>query len=265
LIEFPGGSLLADPMLSARIMGLWPRLKPPGLRVEDLPPVDAVLISHPHLDHMDIPTLRRLSRDATLIVPRDTAKLAKTLGYRETAALDEWDSIEPVAGLKIVAVPAIHVGIRGMGLGATARGALGYVVETAEGSVYFAGDTAYGPHFIEIRERLSPDVAMLPIGAFVPWLLMKHFHMGPQTALQAFVDLGAEWFVPHHYGTFILSLEAARAPLRLLRREVIRRNMMDQLVIVRRGKTAVFTDGKPDVKPYRQTWPGISNNTREVR
>ncbi len=252
LIEWPGGRVLTDPMLSSRIAGIWPRLNPPALGAEELPPVDTVLISHPHLDHMDIPTLRRLNRNATLAVPRETAGLAKRLGYRETAALDDWNSFEPAPGLKITAVPAIHVGIRVVGLGASARGAIGYVIEAAGRSIYFAGDTAYGPHFTQIRERTNPDVAILPIGAYSPWFFMKYFHMSPRAALRAFGDLGAEWCIPCHFGTFALSLEPARQPLQLFKREAARHDLTDRTVIVDRGQTAVFNNKKPQIKNYEK-------------
>jgi len=227
-------------MLSRRIAGLYPRLNPPAISTRDMPPVNAVLISHPHLDHMDIPTLDRLDKSAAVVVPRGTGNMAETLGYKETVAMRTWEEFSPANGIKVTATPAVHIGVRGWGLRAAARGAVGYVVEMSGLKIYFAGDTAYGPHFGEIREKLKPDIALLPIGAYRPWFFMKNFHMDPASALKAFEDLGAKWCLPYHWGTFVLSLEPVNEPLRLFRREAMRRDVWEKIVVLERGQTADF-------------------------
>ena len=253
LIESGGKRILTDPVFSTRLGGIWPRVSSPGLNLNELPPIDAILISHPHLDHMDIPTLRRLPRNAVLVVPQNTESLANRLGYRETAALENWQEIQPLDDLAITAVPAKHLGIRSWGMGAHARGAVGYIVEIDGQSIYYAGDTAYGPHFSEIRERCHPMLAMLPIGAYRPWFFMRHFHMNPEFALKAFKDLEAKWLAPYHWGSFVLSFEPVTEPLKLLKKKAEQMGVLDRILIIPRGKTALMNDGTPQIKPYEKT------------
>jgi len=253
VVEGDGWRVITDPVFSRRIAGVWPRLKPPAISPEAIDPPDAVLVSHPHLDHMDLPSLRRLKGDDTaLIVPRGVGNLAKKLNYPKNIVLDKWERAEISNGVSVSATPAIHLGIRGMGMGASARGAVGYVVESGDWSVYFAGDTAYGPIFSEIRKRLKPRVALLPIGAYRPWFLMRHFHMNPALAVKAFIESGAEWCLPCHYGSFVLSLEHPREPLRLFKKEAAKSGVAEKVVIVSRGHTVKFGGACPSVTPARR-------------
>ncbi len=248
LVEGDGWRVITDPIFSKRIAGIWPRLNPPALTPESIGPLDAVLISHPHLDHMDLPSLKLLKeKSGALMVPEGTGNLAERLNYSKTVATDIWERTEFSTGFSVTATPAVHLGIRGMGMGASARGAAGYVIESGDLRLYFAGDTAYGQIFTEIRERLRPHAALLPIGAYRPWFFMRHFHMSPALAVKAFIETGADWCVPYHYGSFVLSLEHPREPLRLFKKEAIRNDIMNKVVIVPRGGTAKLGGAYPPV------------------
>lgn len=223
LVQLDGVNVLTDPVWSYRVSPVtWAgprRHRPPGIRFEDLPPIDAVVVSHNHYDHMDVATLRRL-RDAhrpAVFSGLGNGSFLESEGIPSTD-LDWWQSAELGNGVTVTSVPAKHFSSRGP----TDRDfALwgGFVIRGASGSVYFAGDTGYGSHFAEIGRRLGPmRVALLPIGAFLPGWFMSPVHMGPAEALRAARDLRAEVTVPIHYGTFPLGDDAEDEPLRELER-----------------------------------------------
>lgn len=224
LVQRDGVNVLVDPIWSERA-GPRPwvgskRHRPPGIRFEDLPPIDVVLVSHNHYDHLDLPTLERL-------VARDHPRILVGLGNRRllldhgigaaAVELDWWDALT-VRGLRFTAVPAAHWSNRGL---ADRRETLwcGFAIEGPAGLTYFAGDTGYGPHFAALRERLgAPRLALLPIGAFRPRWFMERHHMDPADALRAAGDLGAATSVGIHFGTFSLADDGEDEPVETLRR-----------------------------------------------
>ena len=225
LLQLDGVNVLTDPIWSARTSPVSfagpERVRPPGLRLEDLPPIDVVLISHNHYDHLDLDTLRRLHerwRPAILTGLGNEALLAKH-GIPDAATLDWWQS-ETFAGLRITAVPARHWSNRGL---CDRAGTLwmGFVLHGRGGPVYFAGDSGEGPHFAQIRERFGPvRLALLPIGAYKPEWFMHEAHIGPAEALSVHERLEAGTSVAIHHGTFPLGddgqTEAADELRRLL-------------------------------------------------
>jgi L-ascorbate metabolism protein UlaG (beta-lactamase superfamily) len=225
LIQAAGLNLLTDPVWSDRaspVSFLGPRrVTPPGIAFADLPPIDAVLLSHNHYDHLDVATLRRLHADhAPLIVTpfgNDTIVRRAVPGANVVAG--DWGDRFALAGdVDVHIVPAHHWSARGTG---DRRMALwgGFMLRTAAGLVYFAGDTGYGDGaiFRAMQERYGPvDVALLPIGAYAPRWFMAAQHTDPREAVQMMIDLGARDAIGIHWGSFQLTDEAREEPVVLL-------------------------------------------------
>ncbi len=215
LIQIANVNILTDPIWSQRCSPVqWAgpkRRHAPGIRFEDLPPIDAVLISHNHYDHLDVGTLRRLPRKQTFVALGNAAFL------KGATELDWWESAPIAPSIDVHCVPAQHFSSRGI----TDRDAnlwCGFVIETPRGAIYFAGDTGWGPHFEMIRERFGPmRVALLPIGAFRPEWFMCAVHISPRDAVRAAAALEAEVSIPMHYYTFDLGDDGQDEPAEMLR------------------------------------------------
>ncbi|HEY3688985.1 MAG TPA: MBL fold metallo-hydrolase, partial [Pseudonocardiaceae bacterium] len=215
LLCLDGLTVAVDPVLSARILGAGQRLIPPGL--DRLPPLDLLLISHNHYDHLDAPTLRPLARDTPVVAPCGLGRWFRRRGFTLVTELDWWQSVW-VGALEVTFVPAHHWSRRGLfDHCATLWG--GFVLTLPGGMrVYHAGDSAYGPFFASIGARYPGiDVAMLPIGAYSPRWFMGNMHVDPEEAVQAGCDVGARVMVPMHWGTFRLSREPALEPIERIR------------------------------------------------
>lgn len=219
LIQIGPWNLLTDPVWSDRcspLASVGPRrVRNPGIRLDELPTIHAVLLSHDHYDHLDLRTLMWLGRrDQPLVVTGlGVGALLREHGLANVVECDWWQSAE-LGPLTIHFVPAQHFS----GRGARDRNRTlwgGLVVSTPEdGSCYFAGDSGYGPHFADIRERLgAPRLALLPIGAYEPRWFMGPVHMNPDDAVRAHVDLGARRSLAIHFNTFQLTDEAIEQPV----------------------------------------------------
>lgn len=225
LLQHAGANILTDPIWSERASPLsWTgprRHRKPGVSWEDLPRIDIVLISHNHYDHLDRPTLRRLAArgESTFIVPIRVAALLRSEKIGPAHELDWGESFSftgPLAGAIVHSVPAMHFSSRGIFDGNKTLWC-GYLIEWPERRIYFAGDTAFGGHFAQIRERFgSPHLALLPIGAYEPRWFMSPIHMAPDEAVKAHKILGAETSVAIHHGTFQLTDEGIDAPKKQL-------------------------------------------------
>jgi L-ascorbate metabolism protein UlaG (beta-lactamase superfamily) len=222
LVQMDGVNILTDPIWSERcspVSFAGPRrVHPPGLRFEQLPPIDVVLVSHNHYDHLDLPTLERLAAEhrPRIFVPVGNRVILDRAKIRNVEELDWWQSIEVRDGIRVAAVPTQHFSGRGLFDRDRALWA-GFVVTGPAGAMYFAGDTGFGPHFGQIRARYGPPrLAMLPIGAYRPEWFMSRVHMSPEEALRAHQILGAEASVAIHFGTFRLADDGQdEAPARI--------------------------------------------------
>ncbi|MEI8289761.1 MAG: MBL fold metallo-hydrolase [Verrucomicrobiota bacterium] len=235
LIQFNDLNVLVDPNF-ANWLFLLKRLKRSGLRVGDLPPIDLVLLSHAHYDHFHKPTLRKLSHPKIALMPWGVGDLAKNLGFGRIVELDWWESFSQ-RDWKVTFTPSKHWGART--LHDHHRGYGGFVLEHQGRKIYHAGDSAYFEGFAEIGEKLRPEIALLPIGAYHPETFRK-VHMGPDEAVQAFKDLRAKVFVPMHYGTFKLSFEDMDEPPRWLKEIASQQQLTSRLKILDEGVPKVF-------------------------
>ena len=184
---------------------------------DDLPDIDAVLISHNHYDHLDLPTLRRLAArgDSKFIVPARVASLLRLEKIGPAHEMD-WGESLSLMGFTIHCVPALHFSSRKI-YDRNKTLWCGYIIESQERLVYFAGDTAFGDHFSQVRNNFgAPDVALLPIGAYEPRWFMSPVHMAPEEAVQAHEILGAKTSIAIHHGTFQLADDGIDTPLRRL-------------------------------------------------
>jgi L-ascorbate metabolism protein UlaG (beta-lactamase superfamily) len=240
LLQVSGRKILVDPVFSKRLIVLR-RQRRPGTVVEQLPAIDMVLLTHAHMDHLDMSSLRSViratrrltGRTPEVIVPRGVEDLVERLGFSQVHGLSWWEQIE-VQGLKVTMTPCKHWGARMFR--DTHRGYGGYVVKGDGQSVYHSGDTAYFDGFREIGARLKPEVVLLPIGAYFPDSY-RSVHTSPEEAVRAFVELGAQTMVPMHYGTFRLGREPMEEPVQRLEAEAIRLGIKDQIKILEEGAT----------------------------
>lgn len=212
-----GGKLLAtDPIWSSRIHTVK-RLAAPGVALADCPPLDVVTVSHAHYDHLDLPTLERIGKDALYIVPQDNGDVLRSAGLSNVVELAWWQT-HTVGDLRVTLVPAQHWSMRAP-WDKNKRLWGGFVYEAPEGTTYHAGDTAFAADvFGAIAERFPRiDWAMLPIGAYDPVWFMQAQHMGPEEAARAWQILRARNFVAMHWGTFKLTDEPTGEPPERLR------------------------------------------------
>ncbi len=229
LLQMDGVNVLSDPIWSERaspVSFVGPRRHhPPGLRFEDLPRIDAVVVSHCHYDHMDLPTLRRLhaTHHPRFFVGLGNGALLRNNGIESVIELDWWQNESLTAEVRIWGVPAQHFSNRGL-FDRDKTLWLGYVVQGPAGPIYFAGDTGFGPHFAEIRKRFgSPRLAVLPIGAFRPEWFMSRVHVSPEQAVSAAETLGAATVLGMHFGTFRLADDGQDEPMQALETALARR------------------------------------------
>ncbi|OLE50881.1 MAG: hypothetical protein AUG51_25830 [Acidobacteria bacterium 13_1_20CM_3_53_8] len=212
LMNFYGTWLLTDPALRAHIgvniagITIGPRrIVQPALYIKELPPLDAVLVSHSHMDHCDLGTLRRLPRETHAVVQKDNLDLVKR--FRRRAELEWGESVE-VNGARVEAIEVNHWGART--LTDRHRGYGGFLITKQGRAVVFGGDTAYTRAFSKLRDRIQVDLAILPIGAYDPWI---YAHANPEQSWAMRREMGARYLLPMHHSTFRLSREPAGEPV----------------------------------------------------
>jgi L-ascorbate metabolism protein UlaG (beta-lactamase superfamily) len=234
LANFFGMWLLTDPALEPRIgvgrghAKLGPRrLIAPALRPAELPPIDLLLLSHAHMDHTDLGTLRSIRRDVQVIVQPGNRDLVRRFRNVEELA---WGERVTVAGTEIESLPVRHWGARM--IADRHRGYGGYLLRRGGRTVLFAGDTAYTDSFAPLARRGPVDLAILPIGAYDPWIAN---HASPEEAWRMAGQMGAIHVMPVHHSTFRLSREPVQEPIERLLQAAGKER--DRIVIREVGQT----------------------------
>jgi L-ascorbate metabolism protein UlaG (beta-lactamase superfamily) len=220
LIQTAAGNILTDPVYSQRASPLEfagpRRVRQPAVAFDDLPAIATILLSHNHYDHCDLRTLARLApMDPIVVAPLGNGRLLRSTGIRRVEELDWWQDAATPA-MPITLTPAHHFSAR---TPFDRNRALwgGFLLTAGGARIFFAGDSAYAPHFKEVRRRLGPiDLALIPIGAYEPRWFMGAVHMNPAEAVQAHLDLGAPKSIGMHFGTFQLTTEGIDEPVRAL-------------------------------------------------
>ena len=215
LLKIDGVTILTDPVLGSRVgirigpmtLGLK-RVVEPALRLAELPRIDVILLSHAHMDHFDIRSLRRLeNRSTTVVTASKTSDLLRVRRYGRVQEM-AWGERTRVGPLEIGAFPVNHWGARVRS--DTWRGYNGYTIESRRRRVIFGGDTAFTGSFRALRGSRPFDLAIMPVGAYNPWV---RYHCTPEQAWQMAEDAGAESFLPVHHQTFVLSREPYFEPI----------------------------------------------------
>lgn len=222
LMRIGGKTVLIDPFLSdyaSPVQGVGPRrFTPPGLPVDKLPPIDVLVVSHNHYDHLDARTIEALphKQHIRVVVPLGLRRFFRIRGFRHITEMD-WHQECRLDGLKLTCVPAIHRSARSL-IDRNRTLWAGFILESAERRVYFGGDTGYGDIFRETGSRHGPfDLALIGIGCYAPRAAMHMNHADPEEAVQIALDLGARSVMGMHWGTLIMTEEPPFEPPRRFR------------------------------------------------
>ncbi len=224
LIQMYGKNILTDPVFATRVSPLSfigpKRYRAPGIKLEDLPPIDMVLLSHNHYDHMDLSALRRISKKWHPLILTGLGNRTYLLkhGIQGSEDMDWWDERNIDEHLKIVVMPAQHFSARAF---ADRNKTLwmGFTIETPNGNIYFAGDTGYGVFVEKIKEKYqSFRLALIPIGAYLPPWMMSPVHISPDEAIRIHKELHIEKSIAMHHGTFRLADDGQDEPTEHLKK-----------------------------------------------
>jgi L-ascorbate metabolism protein UlaG (beta-lactamase superfamily) len=233
-INFYGTAILTDPIFVTRIGGILKRKIEPGLKISELPPLDILLISHAHLDHLNRPSLRQLApRTKTLIVPKNCSDLVDDLGFENIIEL-HWGETLRLENLKLLTFRPQHWGTR-WPWERIARGYNSYLISKNNRTILFAGDTGYSKIFEEISKQYPIDIVMFPITAYNP-PAFRQMHMHPEDAVRAFEESRAKYLIPIQWGVFRLSFEPMAEPPRLIEEIMRQRGLSDKLKLLNSGE-----------------------------
>jgi L-ascorbate metabolism protein UlaG (beta-lactamase superfamily) len=217
LLRLAGKTIVTDPFLSDHASPVPPlgpkRFVPPALRADEVPPIDLLLLTHNHYDHLDLPSLDALplAPGARAVVPLGLRHYVANRGFADVAEMD-WHDEVMIDGLAVMALPAIHMSKRGL-FDRNQTLWTSYGLRSQRRRVYVAGDTAYGPVFKQMAPALGGfDLGLVPIGAYEPRLLMRGVHTTPEEAVAIGRDLGIKRLVAKHWGTIQLTDEPLFEP-----------------------------------------------------
>ncbi|GIP18544.1 membrane protein [Paenibacillus montaniterrae] len=239
LVQLGGLNIVTDPVW-ATTMGLGKRLTPPGVPIEQMPPIDVVVLSHAHYDHLHLGSLRRLPGDFTMLVPEGLGGWMKRKGFPRVEEFSWWTE-KRIGEVTFGFVPAKHWTRRTPWDMNTSHWG-GWVMQHEQDCLYFAGDSGYDELFLEIGKRYKQiSVALLPIGAYEPEWFMRDSHMSPEEAVQTFLDIKAKTFVPMHYDAFHLADDTPKEALDRLLAEWQRRELpAERLWTMELGRTHIW-------------------------
>lgn len=248
LIQWEGLNILTDPVYVRRVSPIsWlgpERVRPPGIRFEDLPPIDLVLLTHNHYDHCDPKTLGRLQNrfGCKIVTTLGNAAFLASQNIRKVQEMDWWDTQNLSNVMHLTCVPAQHFSGRGLSDRNKTLWA-GFVLTVQEKRLYFAGDTGYGPFVQQIQKQFPEgfDVGILPIGAYRPEWFMSPVHVSPAQAVQMHRELGIKTSIPMHYGTFEMADEGLDDPLLALSAAIEAQDLGPQgFRILKEGEAVLF-------------------------
>ncbi|MBU1209293.1 MAG: MBL fold metallo-hydrolase [Proteobacteria bacterium] len=233
LMSFAGFFILTDPNFAKRVV-ISRRAVGLPIEPEEIKELDLILISHAHYDHLDLSSLKRLPKNALLVVPQGCQELVAGLGFSKVIEM-KWNDIFQFQGLTIEATQPAHWGKRSP-FDNDHRGYNSYLLSQNGNRILFAGDTGYSRIFEVKGKEGTIDLAFLPISAYKPdWF--RRNHASPEEALKMFVESGAKFMVPIHWGTFILSHEPLTEPPERLKIEAKRLRIEDRVIILRHGES----------------------------
>ncbi len=247
LIQTEGLNILTDPVWGERVSPVsWAgpkRHRPAGIKYEDLPPIDVVLITHNHYDHLDMPTMKRIWRDHAplIITPLGVDLLLKKSNIENIKVTDWWDEVKINDRLSVLSVPAQHFSGRGT-FDRDATLWCGFVLKRAKGNVYYVGDTGYGDFFTDIYEKAGPfKVSVIPIGAYKPNWFMSPIHTSPSDAVQIHKDVKSENSIAMHFGTFPLADDGLYDPVNDLYASLEKENVdKSRFVVMKEGDFLIY-------------------------
>ena len=244
LVQHRGRNILTDPIFGncqPLPLSRLRRVAPPGVPFTALPKIHDVLISHCHYDHLDAPTIKRLGAAPNYWLPGGLSSWFRRRGIQSSREMAWWQSASLAHDLEIHCVPAQHFAARSP-FDRNRTHWCGWVLRSAERTIYFAGDTGYCPVFREIGKRFGGvDLAMIPIGAYRPRWIMQPMHVDPHEAVQIHLDICSRQSVACHWGTFALTDEPLNEPPAVLRQALASRGLPPaQFRTLRFGETIVI-------------------------
>ena len=249
LINFFGTNIITDPVFSERIglnilglMTLGPkRLVAPALKIDELPPIDLILLSHAHLDHLDLASLKKFDKTIPIVMAKNTMDVIDELTWKNAYELD-WGEKMTIDEVEIEALQVKHFGWRYPWESDRSQGDWNgrsfnaYLISKNGRTILFGGDTAYQEFFKSVGERKAAiDLAMIPIGAYDPWIFN---HCNPEQAVEMANHLGATFIMPIHWGTFIQSDEPTMEPIERFKKALA--GTPERLCLEKHGQTWVL-------------------------